>query len=184
MRIITGRYKGRNLFSVEGRTTRPTTAYNRAMIFSVYSDYEGKRVLDLFAGTGSFGLEALSRGAVWVDLVEFATPAVATILKNIKLLGCGSECHVWRKRADAFLKNAEDSWDVIFLDPPYARNLLNPSLDLIYERSLLVQGGVVIAEHSPLEPVAEIYQKLILGSKAGKTSCFTLLGTSEPGSQE
>lgn len=183
MRIITGRYKGRNLFSVEGRTTRPTTAYNRAMIFSVYSDYEGKRVLDLFAGTGSFGLEALSRGAVWADLVEFATPAVATILRNINLLGCGSDCHVWRKRADAFLKSSEDSWDVIFLDPPYAKKLLNPSLDLIFERSLLRVGGVVIAEHSPLEPVAEIYQKHILRSKAGKTSCFTLLEAAEPGSQ-
>ena len=104
MRIITGKYKGRNLLTVDGRTTRPTTAYNRAMIFNVYSDLEGKRVLDLFAGTGFYGLEALSRGAKWVDLVEFATPAVAVILKNVALLGCGDDCHVWRKRADAFLK--------------------------------------------------------------------------------
>ena len=52
MRIITGKYKGRNLLTVDGRTTRPTTAYNRAMIFNVYSDQAGKRVLDLFAGTG------------------------------------------------------------------------------------------------------------------------------------
>lgn len=175
MRIITGKYKGRKLFSVEGRTTRPTTDYNRAMIFSVFFDYEGKRVLDLFAGTGSFGLEALSRGAVWADLVEFATPAVAAILKNIALLGCGEDCHLWRKRADAFLKSTPDTWDVIFLDPPYAKNLLNPTLDLIFERSLLNPEGVVIAEHSPREPVSEQHEKLILKSKERKTNCFTLL---------
>ena len=146
MRIITGRYKGRNLFSVEGRTTRPTTAYNRAMIFSVYSDYEGKRVLDLFAGTGSFGLEALSRGAVWADLVEFATPAVATILRNINLLGCGSDCHLWRKRADAFLKSSEDSWDVIFLDPPYAKEEIMDNIQQLCQRKLLAEDVMVVCE--------------------------------------
>ncbi len=175
MRIITGKYKGRRLYSVEGKTTRPTTDYNRAMIFSVYWDLEGKRVLDLFAGTGSYALEALSRGAVWADLVEFATPAVAVILKNVALLGCGEDCHIWRKRAEAFLKGTQDKWDVIFLDPPYAKDLLNPCLDLIYERNLLNSGGVAIAEHSPKEPVVEAYQKLVLTAKTGRTSCFTLL---------
>ena len=177
MRVITGKYKGRKLFAAEGKTTRPTTDYNRAMIFSVYSDYQGKRVLDLFAGTGSFGLEALSRGAVWADLVEFASPAVAAILKNVTLLGCGEDCHVWRKRAEAFLKATLDTWDVIFLDPPYAKNLLNPTLELIYERSLLNRNGVVIAEHSPREPVSEPHQKLILKSKEGKTTCLKVLGS-------
>lgn len=175
MRIITGKYKGRKLFSVEGNSTRPTTAFNRAKVFSIYSDYEGKRILDLFAGTGSLGLEALSRGAVWVDLVEFANPAIATILKNIKLLGCGADCHVWRKRAETFLKTAEGSWDVIFIDPPYAKNLLNPCLEIIYERSLLDAEGVIIAEHSPQETVSETYRDLIIKSKTGQTSCFTLL---------
>jgi len=179
MRVITGKYKGRNLFSVEGKTTRPTTAYNRAMIFSVYPDLEGKKVLDLFAGTGSYGLEALSRGAIWADLVEFATPAVAVILKNVALLGCGADCHVWRKRAEAFLKGTKDRWDVIFLDPPYAKDLLNPCLDLIYQRRLLLPGGVAIAEHSPREPVAEAHQGFILTAKTGRTSCFTLLRAEE-----
>ena len=95
MRIITGKFKGRNLFTVDGRSTRPTTAFNREVVFSMWQDYEGRRILDLFAGTGSFGLEALSRGAVWVDFVEFANPAVSTLLKNISLLGCGELCHVW-----------------------------------------------------------------------------------------
>lgn len=176
MRIITGRYKGRNLFTVDGKTTRPTTAYNREVIFSAWQDYQGKRVLDLFAGTGSFGLEGLSRGAAWVDFVEFAPAAISVLLKNISLLGCGKDCHVWRKRADAFLKDAEQAWDIIFLDPPYSKNLVNPTLRLIRDRRLLAPGGVVIAEHSPLEPPADEFLPLLIKSKSGKTSSFSLFG--------
>ncbi|MGC9361325.1 MAG: 16S rRNA (guanine(966)-N(2))-methyltransferase RsmD [Candidatus Syntrophosphaera sp.] len=175
MRIITGRYKGRNLFTVKGRTTRPTTDYNREMIFSMYGDFEGKRVLDLFAGTGSFGLEALSRGAVWADFVEFATPALAVLLKNVGLLGCGDICHVWRKRVRAFLKGTSDVWDVIFLDPPYGKNLINPTLRLIQQRSLLNEGGMIIAEHSPAEAILPEFKDRVIRQKEGKTSSFTLL---------
>lgn len=99
MRIITGIYKGRKLSPVPGKTTRPTTSFNREVIFSVQQDYTGGYVLDLFAGTGSLGLEALSRGAVWVDFVEFAPAAIATLLANISHLGCGESCHLWRKKS-------------------------------------------------------------------------------------
>ncbi len=175
MRIITGRYKGRNLFTVKGRTTRPTTDYNREMIFSMCGDLEGKRVLDLFAGTGSYGLEALSRGAVWADFVEFATPALAVLLKNVNLLGCGDHCHIWRKRVRAFLKGTPETWDLIFLDPPYDKGLVNPTLRLIRERGLLKRGGMIIAEHSPAEPILPEFQELITRHKQGKTCSFTLL---------
>ncbi len=175
MRIITGKFKGRNLFSVNGRGTRPTTAFNREAVFSMYQDYEGKKVLDLFAGTGSWGLEALSRGALWADFVEFASPAIAVLLQNITKLGCGELCHVWRKRVDAFLKDAEGTWDLIFLDPPYAKNLVNPTLRLIFERGLLRPEGTVIVEHGALEPVSAEWSERILKHKAGKTSSFTIL---------
>lgn len=179
MRIITGKYKGRNLFAVPGFTTRPTTAYNREVVFSTWQDYAGKRVLDLFAGTGSFGLEALSRGALWTDFVEFAPPAISVLLKNIALLNCGTDCHVWRKRVNAFLADAEANWDIIFLDPPYAKNLVNPTLRLIFSRGLLSPGGVVIAEHSPSEPPGPEFDPHLLKTKPGKTSAFTLL-SAEP----
>jgi len=175
MRIITGKYKGRALQPVPGRGTRPTTSFNREVVFNLHQDYSGKRVLDLFAGTGSFGLEALSRGAVWVDFVEFAVPALGVMLKNIARLGCGEVCHVWRKRVDAFLREADAAWDLIFLDPPYAKNLVNPTLRLIFERGLLSPEGLVIVEHSPEEPIADIWQERVLKSRAGKTSTFTLL---------
>jgi 16S rRNA (guanine966-N2)-methyltransferase len=176
MRIITGRYKGRNLFSVPGSSTRPTTSYNREVVFSMYQDYVGKRVLDLFAGTGSFGLEALSRGAEWVDFVEFSSPAIATLLKNIELLKCGELCHLWRKRAEAFLKDAESAWDIIFLDPPYEKNLVNPSLKTILDRNLLKPGGVIIAEHSPREPVSADLAPRLQKQKTGRTTSFSILG--------
>jgi len=175
MRIITGTYKGRLLSLVPGKTTRPTTSFNREVVFSVHQDYEGARVLDLFAGTGSLGLEALSRGAVWVDFVEFAPAAIATLLANIAHLGCGESCHLWRKRVDAFLKNCESKYDCIFLDPPYAKNLVNPTLELIFSRELLNPEGLIIVEHSPKEPIGEEYRQYLIQNKSSKSSSFSWL---------
>lgn len=175
MRIITGKYKGRRLYTVDGRTTRPTTAFNREVIFSIQQDYSDKRVLDLYAGTGSFGLEALSRGAEWVDFVEFAPAAIGTLLKNISLMGCGEVCHVWRKRVEVFLKDTESDWDLIFLDPPYNKNLINSTLELIWERNLLRADGLVVVEHSPREIILPPYAERAIKTRKGKTSTFTLL---------
>ncbi|MDD2227997.1 MAG: 16S rRNA (guanine(966)-N(2))-methyltransferase RsmD [Candidatus Cloacimonetes bacterium] len=175
MRIITGIHKGRNLSIVPGYTTRPTTSFNREMIFSVHQDYEGKRVLDLFAGTGSFGLEAISRGAVWVDFVEFAPAAIGTLLKNIALLSCGDICHLWRKRVDAYLKTCTETYDIIFMDPPYMKNLVNPIIKLVVERELLNPGGLIVVEHSPKEPIDETFLPLIIKQKGSKSSSFTWL---------
>lgn len=178
MRIITGKYKGRNLLSVDGNTTRPTTAYNREIIFSVYADYEDKRVLDLYAGTGSFGLEALSRGAEYVDFVEFASKAIGVLLQNIANFGCGDDCHVYRKRVQQYLQDCEQRYDVIFLDPPYEKNLVNPTLELILESAILKPEGIIIAEHSKYEPVSEEFSKYVTKTKVGKLTGFSLLSLS------
>ncbi len=175
MRIITGIYKGRNLFTVSGASTRPTTSFNRELIFSTWQDYQDKRVLDLFAGTGSFGLEALSRGASWVDFVEFASAAIGILLKNIDLLKCSTSCHVYRRRVEDFLRDTGERWDLIFLDPPYNKNLVNPCLHTILERGLLQPGGVVIAEHSPSESIAAELVPHLLNSKPGKSTQFSIL---------
>jgi 16S rRNA (guanine966-N2)-methyltransferase len=175
MRIISGKYKKRNLFTVPGRSTRPTTSYNREVLFSTYQEYEGKQVLDLFAGTGSFGLEALSRGAAWVDFVEFASPAIAILIANIKLLGCGEDCHIYRKKVHAFLKDCPKQYDVIFMDPPYDKNLINPSLEAIFAGGILNDGGVIVVEHSAAEKIADKYQDRVLKHKPGKTASFSWL---------
>lgn len=176
MRIITGRFKGANLLSVPGRGTRPTTSFQREVIFGMYQDYEGKRVLDLFAGTGGLGLEALSRGAVWVDFVEFASPAIAVLLKNIQKLRCESECHIHRRKVDAFLKTEISPYDVILMDPPYDKNLVNPTLRQILERGALAEDGVIVVEHSGKEPIAEDLQEYVLRSKPGRVTSLSLLG--------
>ncbi|MDZ4182548.1 MAG: 16S rRNA (guanine(966)-N(2))-methyltransferase RsmD [Candidatus Cloacimonadaceae bacterium] len=173
MRIITGRYKGRNLFMVPGATTRPTTAFNREVIFSTHQDYAGARVLDLFAGTGSLGLEALSRGAEWVDFVEFSSIAISVLLKNIKLLGCAEQCHIFRKRVEVFLSEPRAPYDIIFLDPPYHKNLIAPVLTAIFEQKLLLPDGILIAEHSPKEAVPEALKPYLFKEKGSKTSAFS-----------
>ncbi|MDZ4122252.1 MAG: 16S rRNA (guanine(966)-N(2))-methyltransferase RsmD [Candidatus Cloacimonadaceae bacterium] len=175
MRIITGKFKGANLFSVDGKTTRPTTDYNRELIFSVHSEYSELLVLDLFAGTGAFGLEALSRRASYVDFVEFSSKAIGVLLKNINKLRCGEQCHIHRRRVEQYLKDCPKKYDVIFLDPPYDKDLINPTLKTIFERELLNTDGIVIVEHSRREPVNEEFADKIIKTKAGKITSFTLL---------
>jgi len=175
MRIITGKYKGRNLFLVPGRSTRPTTSFNREVIFSVHQDYEASKVLDLFAGTGSLGLEALSRGASWVDFVEFAPPAISTILKNIELLGVSGDCHLYRKRVESFLADSSAKYDIVFLDPPYRKNLVNPAVKMIMERGLLNPEGLIIVEHDPQELLNPEFAQYVEKEKGSKSSHFTWL---------
>jgi len=175
MRIITGKYKGTQLFTVAGKTTRPTTDFQREVIFSMYQDYSGLKVLDLFAGTGSLGLETLSRGAVWVDFVEFAQVALTVLLKNIEKLNCGANCHVHRRKAEAFLSSTDGKWDVIFLDPPYNKDLVNPALQLIFNRELLLPEGIIIAEHHPLETINPEFQSRIIAHKQNsRVTAFTI----------
>lgn len=177
MRIISGKYRNHKLFTLEGKSTRPTSDYNREMIFSVYPQYQDKKVLDLYAGSGSFGLEALSRGAAWIDFVEFAQAAINVLLTNIEKLKCGDYCHVFRKKVETYLKKCETKYDVIFLDPPYQKGLLNPTLKAILNADLLATDGIIIAEHSSQEDLTEEYKKLVISEKRGKTVCFSLLQT-------
>lgn len=176
MRIISGRYKGANIYSVPGQNTRPTSSFYREMIFSMVTDYEGKRVLDLFAGTGSLGLEALSRGSVWVDFVEFASAAIAVLLKNIQKLRCEEMCHVYRRKVQAFINKSTDQYDLIFIDAPYDKGLINPTLKGIYEKGLLAEGGIIVVEHDVAEAIEEQLQERIIKNKLGKVTGVTLLG--------
>lgn len=175
MRIISGKHKTRKLFTVEGKSTRPTTDYNRELLFSSYQDFAGKQVLDLFAGTGSFGLEALSRGAVWVDFVEFASPAIAVLLRNIALLKGSEDCHVYRKKVHSYLRTCQKHYDIIFLDPPYDKNLINPSIASIFEHKLLNSEGVLIVEHASTEALNPAFAEHVFKHKAGRTTSFTWL---------
>jgi 16S rRNA (guanine966-N2)-methyltransferase len=165
MRFITGKYKVANFKQLKSHT-RPTSA-SIVNWYSVSIWIFRTKVLDLYAGTGSFGLAALSRGAIWVDFVEFAIPALTVILKNVQNLGCSDFCHIWRKNVFAFLRSTEEKWDVIFLDPPYNKRLLNPTLELIFDRDLLIPKEQSLL-NTVLKNYSRIYKDRIINFKKEK----------------
>ena len=120
-RIIAGEFGGR-ILSVPKSGTRPTSDRVREAIFSRLDHADslrGARVADLYAGSGALGLEALSRGSAHATFVESATPAVRVIEANVRELGAGTRCSVVRERVQAYLDRAQQTWDLVFLDPPY-----------------------------------------------------------------
>ena len=120
MRVIAGTYGGRELVAPPGRATRPTSDRVREALFSILGDIEGARVLDLFAGSGALGIEALSRGASAATLVDSAAPATEAIRRNLSALGVGAE--VSRQSVPRFLQAARKrarEYDLVFVDPPY-----------------------------------------------------------------
>jgi 16S rRNA (guanine(966)-N(2))-methyltransferase RsmD len=175
MKIIAGRFKKRNIFSIQGHNTRPTTAFFREYIFSVYQDLEGKKVIDLFAGTGALGLEALSRGAKFVHFVEMSNWALKALFANIEAFKCSDECSVHKKNVLSYLKKCEDKFDLFLIDPPYDKNLINKCIELIHDRDLLNPGGSVIIEHSKFEKIDERFHKYITYSQVKKLAALSIL---------
>ena len=120
MRIVAGRFGGRRLTAPKGTATRPTSDRVREALFSVLGDVGGLTVLDLFAGSGALGIEALSRGAASAVFVERAAPALAALRENLTALAIEAEVH--RGDARAYARNAVRdgrAYDLVFLDPPY-----------------------------------------------------------------
>ena len=147
MRVITGLAKGRRLEELPGLDTRPTTARVKEGLFSaIQFDIEGRRVLDLFAGTGQLGIEALSRGAAFCDFVDSAPAALKIVQRNIKT--CGGEdrsaCH--GKDFTAFLTKSREKYGLIFLDPPYASGNLERALELTTTIDIVVGNGIIVCE--------------------------------------
>jgi 16S rRNA (guanine(966)-N(2))-methyltransferase RsmD len=150
-RIIGGAGKGRRLKTAAGAATRPTGARVRQSLFDMLAPrIPGCRFLDAFAGSGGVGLEALSRGASRVVLVDQGAAAVEAARENARALaGAGGEVQVFRQDARTALAALADDgrqFDVVYLDPPYASDLYEPLIALVGER-LLAAGGVAVAEH-------------------------------------
>jgi 16S rRNA (guanine966-N2)-methyltransferase len=125
VRVIAGRFGGRRLSAPRGARTRPTSDRVREALFSVLGDLEGARVLDLFAGSGALGIEALSRGAAQATFVDSAPVALSALRDNLTALEIGAEAaEVRRADARGFLRSARNTgreYDLVFLDPPYRR---------------------------------------------------------------
>lgn len=151
MRVITGSARGRRLKSQEGLETRPTADRVKEGIFNIIQfDLEGRRVLDLFAGTGQMGIEALSRGAACAVFVDQRRDAAALTRDNLKLTGLDGQGKVICGEAMAYLASAREKFDIIFLDPPYAAKLWDSALAAISRFDILSNHGIIVCE-SPME---------------------------------
>lgn len=151
MRVITGSARGRKLKGLEGMDTRPTTDKVKESIFNIVQfDVEGRNVLDLFAGTGQMGLEALSRGAARCTFVDLRKDAAALCRENVSLCGFDAVAEVRQGDYLAYLSACREKFDLVFLDPPYAGGLLEKALEAIAKIDIMSTNGIIICE-SPIE---------------------------------
>ena len=149
MRIITGTARGTKLLSPEGTATRPTSERAKEAVFSVLAfDVPGRRVLDLFAGSGQLALEALSRGAESAVLVDSAVSAIDVIRKNVVKTHMEQRASVVRMDCLSYLKSAktDEPFNLIFIDPPYIKRLVPDMLTMILERGLATKNAIFVCE--------------------------------------
>ena len=162
MRVITGTARGRRLKELEGMETRPTTDRVKEGLFSALQfEIEGRKVLDLFAGTGQLGIECLSRGAASAVFVDRRADAVKLIRENLKLTELADRARVVAGDSMEFLKSLKERFDIVLLDPPYAAGLLEPAIAHLTAFDILNPHGIIVAEHPAersLQPPAAPYR--------------------------
>ncbi len=167
MHIIAGAFRGKRLWTPRGQTTRPTSAKVKEALFQILADNViGARGLDLFAGCVGLGLEALSRGVEEVIFVEHGKMAARVLRKNLTALGCTDRGRVIQEHVLRFLRRPtlrENSFDLIFADPPYRHDLLKDTLTVIADRDLLSEQGTLVAER---------WKKDALPERIGSLHCF------------
>jgi 16S rRNA (guanine966-N2)-methyltransferase len=164
LRIIGGRLRGRRLATVKG-AIRPTAERVREAIFNILGDrVNGSQVLDLFAGTGALGIEALSRGAKAVVFVEHQRTSLQVLERNLRLCGLAKVCQIYPlpvQQALPRLASQGKKFQLIFLDPPYAQGLAGRTLALLARLPLSDPSATIVVEHSRAEELATTYDGLV-----------------------
>jgi len=157
MRVIAGKLKRRKMKAVPGTSTRPTGDKLKESLFNMIGPYfEGGQCLDLFAGSGALGIEALSRGMDKAVFIDRSHQAIRTIKQNITQLQLTEQCEVYRNdafRALQILSKKSYSFDLIFLDPPYEKIDYEQLMMNVVESNLLHSNGVIYVEHQPSEKI-------------------------------
>lgn len=163
MRIVGGKLKGHSLAAPSGRETRPTSDRVREALFNILAhgiagfDLEDARVMDLFAGTGALGFEALSRGARFCLFIEETSVARGLIRRNADALGLIGQCRIWRRDATRLGPCAPQTpFDLAFADPPYGKGLGEAALGSLVQGGWLRPGAVVVLEEVERAPLPEI----------------------------
>ena len=180
MRIITGTAKGKHLLSLEGNATRPTSERIKEAIFSsIQFDLENRRVLDLFAGSGQMALEALSRGASRAQFIDSSREAMEIVKKNAKITGFDGVSKYlvsdWRN----YIRKASsrESFDLVFIDPPYAMNCCREAAERLAASGMLARGAIVVLEsgEEDIEPETLSGYEIVKSTHYGKKTFVNVL---------
>ena len=175
LRIIAGYLKGKKLYSPDGFSTRPTADRLRESIFNILSfNIQKTVVLDLFAGTGAFGIEALSRGAASVVFIDNNPETLSVLKRNLKSCNLGNRATIIKwdiQRNLNCLKTVASTFDLVFMDPPYNKNLIQPALNHLFQSKSLLDRACIVIEHTFLEPIPDAVAGFSLADrrKYGKT---------------
>jgi 16S rRNA (guanine966-N2)-methyltransferase len=154
LRIIGGQWRGRKLSFLPAEGLRPTTDRVRETLFNWLAPaIHGARCLDLFAGSGALGLEALSRGAAACDFVDSSPGAIKHIRQHLQMLGAGASARCHLVAAQTFLQQVDGEYDIVFIDPPFGRGLVQPVCDALANAGALRDGALVYIEAAAREPL-------------------------------
>lgn len=173
MRVITGSARGKKLITLEGDDVRPTTDIVKEALFSIIQfEIEGRRVLDLFGGSGQLAIEALSRGAKNATIVDMSKKSVDIIKQNLEHTGFTKDAVVIQSDALSFLSRRAEKYDIAFLDPPYSVGILEKALEKVPE--VMSDSGIVVCEAPFKDELPESVGDFVLQKKYryGKTGLF------------
>lgn len=161
MRVITGTARGTNLKAPDGLSTRPTADKVKQAVFNIIQYEIAGEVLDLFAGSGQLGIEALSRGASHAVFVDAGKPAIAVIRENLKMTHLEDRAEVVCRDYMTYLANCRKRFRIVFLDPPYAENYLENAIKRISEIDILAEGAIIVSERPLGKPLDEDFPGLV-----------------------
>lgn len=180
MRITGGRMRGRRLAALGGLNIRPTSDKVREAVFDLIGqDMTDINTLDLFAGTGSFGLEALSRGASWALFIDNSPRSISLMKRNLMLSGCEASGSVMKRDLTRPLKWKSPlrgkGFGLVFIDPPYGKNLIPPVLEELSHRQILASPSTVVAESSKTDELPVVVGNLnMIGKRTYGDTMITL----------
>jgi 16S rRNA (guanine966-N2)-methyltransferase len=184
MRIIAGDFRGRLLETVHDLSVRPTTDRAKQTIFDILTNrtvFDDLEVLDLFAGSGSLGLEAISRGVRSVTFIDKSRKSLEVLEKNIASLGCKSQCSLYQADVFWYLKNNRRAYDLVFVDPPYKLENIGQLPNAVYDSGAVRNGSHIVMEHSR-ESIIELDEQKyeILKKSFGQTTVLILTAIVTP----
>lgn len=166
MRVIAGSFRGRKLETIDDRTVRPTSDRVKESLFNIISGHIlDSQFLDLFAGSGAIGIEALSRGSTNVFFIDINNDSLKTLRKNISTLHIEDKIEIYNadyKTAIEKFKFKNIKFNIIFIDPPYSKGIAQDALALVEEASVLLQNGIIAIEHDEKDAMPQNQGKLFL----------------------